>query len=216
MLSATRRRPPPQASRVAGGWAFLADPEVRADRQPIFWRPELDAATVLLTTCPTDHAATAISFNPEAWPGETLIRPAEDGVYVLVQDGRVEHRAWLHSLPATGTRLAALLPLNPAAPFRAEATARFWRHLEASRAVPVRRKPGRRIARLAAALRALDGRLAGASYRDIAEVMFGGERLRHDPWKTASVRDTTIRLVRSGIGLMRGGCRTLLGPQRLE
>jgi hypothetical protein len=189
---------------------------VRADRQPIFWRPELDAATVLLTTCPTDHAATAISFNPDAWPGETLIRSAEDGVYVLVQDGRVEHRAWLPSLPAVGARLAALLPLNPGAPFRAEAASRFWRHLESSRAVPVRRRPGRRIARLAAALRALDGRLAGASYRGIAEVMFGGERLQHEPWKTASVRDATIRLVRHGIGLMRGGYRTLLGPRRLE
>jgi hypothetical protein len=59
-------------------------------------------------------------------------------------------------------------------------------------------------------LRALDGQLADASYREIAEVLFGARRLEHEPWKTSSLRDTTIRLVRGGLALMRAGYRKLL------
>ena len=64
--------------------------------------------------------------------------------------------------------------------------------------------------RLMLMLRALDGHLADASYRDIADVLFGARRLEHEPWKTSSVRDTTIRLVRGGLALMRAGYRKLL------
>lgn len=59
-------------------------------------------------------------------------------------------------------------------------------------------------------LRALDGHLAKASYRAIAQQLFGHERLNREPWKTSSLRAMTIRLVRGGIGLMRGGYRKLL------
>lgn len=59
-------------------------------------------------------------------------------------------------------------------------------------------------------LRALDGHLAKATYRDIAQQLFGRERLNCEPWKTSSIRATTIRLVKGGIALMRGGYRKLL------
>jgi len=48
-------------------------------------------------------------------------------------------------------------------------------------------------------VRALDGHLAEASYRDIAEVLFGTRRIERETWKTSSLRDRTIRLVRGGI-----------------
>lgn len=59
-------------------------------------------------------------------------------------------------------------------------------------------------------LRALDGHLGGASYRQIAERLFGKARVAADPWKTASIRDATIRLVRGGVALMRGGYHKFL------
>jgi hypothetical protein len=59
-------------------------------------------------------------------------------------------------------------------------------------------------------LRALDGHLAKASYREIAEALFGAHRLQHEAWKTSSLRDRTIRLVRGGVALMRTGYRKLL------
>ena len=65
--------------------------------------------------------------------------------------------------------------------------------------------------RLQQALLALDGSLAGASYRQIATTIFGDERVRRD-WDAASrfLKDRTRRLVAKGRALMNGGYRDLL------
>src|ERR1700688_1257136 len=53
------------------------------------------------------------------------------------------------------------------------------------------------------------GRLmAGSAAPAIA--LFGLRRIEQDAWRTASLRDTTIRLVRDGVRLMRGGYLDLL------
>jgi len=44
----------------------------------------------------------------------------------------------------------------------------------------------------------------------IAEVLFGTRRIERETWKTSSLRDRTIRLVRGGVDLMRAGYRKLL------
>lgn len=67
-----------------------------------------------------------------------------------------------------------------------------------------------RCDRLVLMLRALDGHLAEASYREIARVLFGIQRLERESWKTSSLRDQTIRLVKGGLALMRAGYRRLL------
>jgi hypothetical protein len=59
-------------------------------------------------------------------------------------------------------------------------------------------------------MRALDAWLAGHSYREIAEGLFGTERVRSRSWKDHDLRSHIIRLVKSGIALMRGGYRSLL------
>ena len=64
--------------------------------------------------------------------------------------------------------------------------------------------------RLIEALRALDGRLDGASYREIAATLFGVGSLPERGWKTHDLRDRTIRLARYGRHLMNGGYRSLL------
>jgi hypothetical protein len=61
-------------------------------------------------------------------------------------------------------------------------------------------------------MRALDAWLAGHSYREIAEGLFGTERVRGRAWKDHDLRSHIIRLVKSGIALMRGGYRALLRP----
>ena len=64
--------------------------------------------------------------------------------------------------------------------------------------------------RLILALRALDGRLEDASYREIAGVLFGAGDLPERGWKSHDLRDRTIRLARFGFAMMRGGYRRLL------
>jgi hypothetical protein len=64
-------------------------------------------------------------------------------------------------------------------------------------------------------LRALDARLAGEAYRTIAQGLFGAHRVPSGAyWKTHDLRDRTIRLVRTGAHLMRGGYLELLTHRR--
>jgi hypothetical protein len=64
--------------------------------------------------------------------------------------------------------------------------------------------------RLSLMVRALDGHLADASYREIADALYGAEAVTRYAWKTSSIRGQTIRLVKDAIGMMRGGYRKLL------
>ena len=59
-------------------------------------------------------------------------------------------------------------------------------------------------------IRALDGHLADASYREIAGALFGTAAVTRYAWKTSSIRGQTIRLVKDAIATMRGGYRKLL------
>ncbi len=115
-------------------------------------------------------------------------------------------------LPPNGAADAALLPFDEHFATRAAAALRVWRAL-------VGRKPGsdpqalttQRRSRLVLALRALDGRLEHASYRQLAEALFGPLSLRGDAdWNNHDLRDRTIRLARLGLELSRGGYRRLL------
>ncbi len=208
--SAAARRPPiPSASRAAGGWRFLADPGVRADRQALFWRPDVDPNVVILTASRL-AGDKALSFHVGIWPKDFVMRAAPGSLYGLLTAAKGEHRLFFPDPPSTGACFAALIPFDDTAPMRAEAALRLW-HSLAGRAPPRKRSlSSARRSRVTTTLRALDGKLAGASYRTIAETLYGGARLEGEPWKTASLRDTTIRRVRAGLALMRGGYRQLL------
>lgn len=107
---------------------------------------------------------------------------------------------------------AVILPLDALFAVRVAAALRVWRALTggASGADPQALTPQRRR-RLLLALRALDARLAHASYRMVAEKLFGPLGLRSDAeWQSHDARDRTIRLARLGQSLMRGGYRQLL------
>ena len=65
-------------------------------------------------------------------------------------------------------------------------------------------------------LQAVDGHHEGASYREIAERIFGAERVANAPWKTSAIRDATIDLVKDGVALIAGGYRALLRRRRRQ
>lgn len=71
--------------------------------------------------------------------------------------------------------------------------------------------PEKRGPRLNVVLRALDGSLAGASHREIAEVLIG-ERRVHAEWADPRdhLRDRIRRAVSRGRALMNGGYRDFL------
>ena len=195
----------------AGGCDFLADPDRRADQSSVFWRPDELASVIVLTAAPADVKTPSISLSD--LPSDSVRRNAHDGEHVMIKDGEINYQLWLIDPPSRAMPMVALVPLDATAPQRADAALRFWRFIAHGRprTPPA---PVRRSERLIAALRALDGRLAGASYRAIAEALFEPGRLATEPWKTASLRDTVIRLVRTGTATMRGDYRNLLGPRR--
>ncbi|MET4177362.1 hypothetical protein ABIB99_008486 [Bradyrhizobium sp. LA6.1] len=143
------------------------------------------------------------------------MRRASDGWHVILRVGAVEHRVWLREPPTLGANYAAELPFDGDFDAHAYAARRLWRALNG-------RTPGaafhelsrQRRERLSVAIRALDARDAGSTYRAIAETMFGKTRIPDRAWKTHDLRNRTIRLVQSGLALMRGGYRDLLRPRR--
>lgn len=64
--------------------------------------------------------------------------------------------------------------------------------------------------RIKRALRTLDGRRDGASYRAIATAFFGARRVADEPWKTSSLKAQIARLTAHGRMLIDHGYRRLL------
>lgn len=127
----------------------------------------------------------------------------------------VEHRIWLKEPPAIGANYVAELPFDGDFDARAYAARRMWRAMNGRTPGPAFRELSKqRRERLGAAIRALDARAAGSTYRAIAEGLFGKKRIPDHAWKTHDLRNRTVRLVQTGLALMRGGYRQLLRPGR--
>jgi hypothetical protein len=135
---------------------------------------------------------------------------ASDGEYLVLQD---RTPVVLIAGATTATPAAAVIPLDQNFSARADAALRLWRAItERSVGLADNLTPSRRR-RLVLVLRALDAHLAGETYRTIAQGLFGERRTPSGAsWKTHDLRDRTIRLVRTGLHLMRGGYLELLSP----
>lgn len=90
---------------------------------------------------------------------------------------------------------------------------RLHRRLSGRAAGPIPRAltltPRHRL-RLVRMVRAIDGRSSGATYREIAAVLFNVSRQSATEWKTSSTRGQTIRLVRDAQKMILGGYLHLL------
>ena len=97
---------------------------------------------------------------------------------------------------------------------RLRAAHRFLSAIEGRRRLgtPPLALPRERRRRFILTIRALDAWLQGNSYREIAEGLFGKERVIGRSWKANDLRSRIIRLVQNGLSMMRGGYRALLHP----
>ncbi|MGB3041945.1 MAG: DUF2285 domain-containing protein [Xanthobacteraceae bacterium] len=145
------------------------------------------------------------------------VRRAVDGWHAVLRIGSADHRIWSKDAPVLGAIYAAELPFDGDLEARAYAARRLWRSINGRAPGPAFHQLSKqRRDRLRAAIRALDAYGAGASYRIIAEVLFGKKRIPDRAWKTHDLRNRTIRLVQGGLALMRGGYRKLLRPGRRD
>lgn len=114
----------------------------------------------------------------------------------------------------TSRSLAALIPLDSHTLGRVEALVRFWRSYHRRPVPPDTRVTNQQRGRLRLMMKAADGRADGASYREIATAFYGTGRIASDPWKTSSMRDAVIGLVRGGRAMIGGGYLQLLRHRR--
>ncbi|MFJ5928853.1 DUF2285 domain-containing protein [Sphingomonas sp. NPDC092331] len=207
----SRRTPQRRRSRGAGGCLFATAPDDLSD--PVVWRPELTAVTVILDTAP-DGFETAAPVDPRALGALLADLAGIDGRHIIVGDAAGEHRLWLRD-PMPGRSLAAVIPLDKDFLTRIASLLRFHRRLLGRAAGPLPRGwplTAYRLARLDLILRALDLRHGGATYRQIAAEL-GREdatKLSASDWKMSASRSFVVRLVRDGIAMMNGDYRKLL------
>ena len=121
------------------------------------------------------------------------------------------HQFWLtEAIPDAPAFYASVLPMDAYHDLRSHASQRLRRSFSCD-------LPGREFRTMPAqlrqlhilALRALDARLHGESYRAIAEVLLGFEGTKED-WEVDPRKNKVRRLVANGIAMMRGGYRLLL------
>jgi hypothetical protein len=194
----------------AGGYIFLVNPNLSAVETPIFWLPQADPGTVVLTSTPP-------VFGSELGPTglkPTAVLPGPDGLSILHSTGGERIPVLLHGDAGLNRPLAAIIPLDADGLERIEAVARLWRSLHKPPGPPDLRLTWQQRRRLRQMLLAIDGRIDGASYREIAEAIYGARRVSDDPWKTSALRDSTMALVKSGFALIAGGYRKLLRHRR--
>ncbi|KAB2737407.1 DUF2285 domain-containing protein [Brucella anthropi] len=110
--------------------------------------------------------------------------------------------------------IGAIIPLDSLGLDRIEALTRLWRSLHGHKPPADTRITTQQRRRLKNMIRAVDGRMNNADYREIAEVIFGVERVAADPWKTSALRDAVLDLVKDGSAMIEGGYRKLLRHRR--
>ena len=192
---------------VAAHWGlqFLIDPDLPAGLADVFWRPHVAPGLVvrLETARPDFGGVLALGGNLARQ------RSAPNGLHLKFLSGLQAH------VPGGDlqTPLAVVLPVTGSYSTHLRAAGGFLRSLDGL-ASPIDDLTVQQRVRLDRTLRAFDGAEAQQSYRAIAEQVFGQDAVRRHPWRTSPVRDTAIRLVRSGRRLVDGAYLKLLRPLR--
>ena len=140
-------------------------------------------------------------------PGNEF-RHGPDGWHGILPLGGALHRVCLPIIPDGGSLFAVELRLDANFDIRLRAAHRFLSAIEGRRlSTPPLALPRQRRRRFILTIRALDAWLQGHSYRQIAEGLFGKEQVMGRSWRAHDLRSRVIRLVQSGLAMMRGGYR---------
>lgn len=194
----------PRLSPDAGGSDF-PNPAGSTSTGRVLWTAQALPSVTPLTDLPESLAAPDLQLPPTLL-ASTL--PSSPGNFFA--DRRGDHHR-LEILCQIRGQYAVVLPLDRVFDLRAAAALRLWRSLTARRAgPPVGVLTSQMIDRLILALRALDGRLDGATRYEIAAALFDLSMITKRDWIEHDLRDRTGRLIRLGLALMNGGYRQLL------
>ena len=203
-----------QAAATIGerwGLVFRLPPELPAADAPVVWRPELLPHSVILVPAPDGFDKVRRFRLADLGSLSLAFRHSHD-LHVLLQGTAGAHQLWLHGL-CPGQPMAALIPLDEHILLRVGGLLRLQRRLAGEALVPLPKGwalTARLRRRLVLMVRALDGHMAQATYREIADALYGHGAVVRYSWKTSSIRGQTIRLVKDAVVAMQGGYRKLL------
>ncbi len=132
-----------------------------------------------------------------------------DGLHIRLPG---DHQLWLLD-KHPDQPLAIVIPLDDDLPLRAAGALRLHRLITAYKIERVPQSQtltAQQRKRLIQMLRALDGHLSQATYREIASALFGSSVTSEKGWKTHPIRGKTIRLVNDAIRMVNRGYLKLL------
>lgn len=174
--------------------------------------PRHDPNLILLTAIQTE----LVDGPSLADARPSVFASGPEGAYARVTALPPDHLGLLSPNLANGSSVAIVLPLDALFDDRVLAARRVWRALVRRAKVKPTGITAHRRRRLKLVLRALDGHLAGESYRGIANGLFPDRVPEDIAWRSHPLRSFTIRLVRDGLALMRGGYLRLLRPDHRD
>jgi hypothetical protein len=207
------RHKPADGQAQRWGLRLLEDPGCDArDAQPDW---VCDPDSMILIRPDDDPPTEALTFSLWQLPGHK--RLTHDGKRLMLTCQVVEHMLHIALSPALEEGLAYVYAVRPVGPFRER-----WRAIDAdlalldaaraTRTAVVAGRPNQTSLLHMRALQALDGAQAGASQREVAEVMFGANSVSERWHPDGDLRAQVRRLIRRGHALTSGGYRHLLHP----
>jgi len=205
-----RRRQPHTAQRWGLRW--LEDPGCDAREALPDWLVRHPAQWLVFPDPdPMPHAP---AFDLWRFPGRKLLR--HDGHCLRLVLEWPGQRLCLSLAPALcdGMAYAYALRAGSMAAACCQVLAADLARLDGAQAHGLAVRPGRRPSSAALqhmhGLQALDGHLAGASAREVAQVLFGAAQATERWHADGDLRARTRRLLRHGASMMRGGYHRLL------
>ena len=188
-----------------GGYDFAADPKLPAPKAFALWDPRLDPSVVVLQKVPEvlDNVA-----SPTIVPTGTT-RRAQDGLHHLLDAGEQRRLQILQSDSDTNA-MAAIVPLDQDGFARLDALYRLLAQLHGRKVPAAKRLTRQKRLRAKRMLQAHDARMAGASQREIAEVLFRLSQVSRDEWQSAPERFAVMALLRDARKMVDCGYRALL------
>lgn len=183
------------------GLQFVADPHDPFGTDAVFWRPDLAPTHVVWLR----RAANDEGLRLDQFIDVIAERRTGEGVHVKLRGGL---QAYVDGCDPSDP-LAAIIPISGSFSAALKGVSDLERVLRGE--TPSADLTAQQTCRLQRVLKALDAAQARATYRQVAAEIFGEEAVRRYDWRTSSIRDTAIRLVRTGRALSAGGYLKLLG-----
>jgi hypothetical protein len=190
-----------------GGCDFPVNPLIAPPEAPVFWLPQQDTSIIVLGTTPPELPPVD---PPPRIQAETSV--TENSTTCLLFN--LENGQHLQIVHGVGVPAAAIIPLCPDGLDRLEAVHRLLAALHGRAIPPDTRLTSQQRARFYRMLQAFDGYRAGATRREIAQIVFKVGVLDRNEWQTSSARHAVKALIRDARTMIAGGYLKLLRHRR--